>query len=144
MNQKSAIALFFVICLTIVSLGAINSLQNHSVHAFSPQIIQQGAIGDDVIELQARLQYIGFYHGKIDGVFGWGSYWMLSNFQYEFGLPIDGVASEQTKNKLVAATEYDEQTVKNQMYQDNSYQHYGKQEGQQGDNQNQQTTETPP
>ncbi|HHY21857.1 MAG TPA: spore cortex-lytic enzyme, partial [Bacilli bacterium] len=28
-------------------------------HAFSNQVIQKGATGDDVIELQARLQYIG-------------------------------------------------------------------------------------
>ena len=54
--------------------------------AFSNQVIQQGAVGDDVIELQSRLQYLGFYNGKIDGVFGWGTYWALRNFQYEFGL----------------------------------------------------------
>ncbi|WP_261179104.1 peptidoglycan-binding protein [Anaerobacillus sp. CMMVII] len=30
------------------------------VHAFSDQIIQRGATGDDVVELQSRLQFIGF------------------------------------------------------------------------------------
>src|SRR5690625_2064777 len=143
MIQRSAFALFFGFCLILFSWGAINSIEKTTVHAFSPQIIQQGAVGDDVIELQSRLQYIGFYHGKIDGVFGWGTYWALRNFQSEFGLPIDGLAGETTKNKLVAVTEYDEQTVKEQMYQDESFTHYGNQPKQseqpKQDNQSQQT-----
>src|SRR5699024_12486752 len=68
--------------------------------AFSPQVIQHGAVGDDVIELQARLQYLGFYNGNIDGVFGWGTYWALRSFQYEFGIEIDGLAGTKTKEKL--------------------------------------------
>lgn len=79
---------------------------NINVHAFSNQVIQKGAVGSDVIELQFRLTYIGFYHGKIDGVFGWGNYWALRNFHYEFGLPIDGLAGAKTKAKLVKVTKY--------------------------------------
>src|SRR5699024_3788589 len=90
-------------------------LTDRTVHAFSPQVIQQGASGEDVIELQARLKYIGFYNGKIDGVFGWGTYWALRNFQYEFGMKVDGLAGSSTKQKLVKATKYDEKQVKNQM-----------------------------
>ncbi|WP_442853417.1 spore cortex-lytic enzyme [Bacillus sp. B-jedd] len=74
--------------------------------AFSNQVIQYGAVGEDVIELQSRLKYIGFYSKKIDGVFGWSTYWALRNFQYEFGLPIDGLAGSTTKAKLVKATKY--------------------------------------
>src|SRR5690625_450466 len=128
MIQRNAFALFLSICLFVFSWGAIHSFQINSVHAFSPRVIQHGAIGDDVIELQARLQYIGFYHGKIDGVFGWGTYWALRNFQSEFGLPIDGFAGDQTKNKLVAATNYDEENVKKQIEQNRSFTHYGKKE----------------
>ncbi|QED48454.1 spore cortex-lytic enzyme [Cytobacillus dafuensis] len=93
--------------------------------AFSNQVIQQGAVGDDVIELQSRLQYLGFYNGKIDGVFGWGTYWALRNFQYEFGLNIDGMAGASTKNKLVKASKYNEQFVKNQIAKGNKFSHYG-------------------
>lgn len=95
------------------------------VEAFSNQVIQQGAVGDDVIELQARLQYLGFYNGKIDGVFGWGTYWALRNFQYEFGMEIDGLAGSKTKEKLVKATKYDKQFVKNQINKGNKFTHYG-------------------
>ena len=93
--------------------------------AFTNQVLQQGAVGDDVIELQARLQYLGFYNGQIDGVFGWGTYWALRNFQYEFGLPIDGVAGWQSKLKLAKASKYDEQFVKNEMNKGGKFTYYG-------------------
>lgn len=79
----------------------------HTVYAFTDQVIQHGAVGQDVIELQSRLKYVGYYNGEIDGVFGWGTYWALRNFQYEFGLEVDGLAGLTTRQKLVAASEYD-------------------------------------
>ncbi|WP_251555262.1 spore cortex-lytic enzyme [Neobacillus muris] len=93
--------------LTLLCIIPLSLLRANAAQAFTAQVIQQGAVGDDVIELQARLNYIGFYHGKIDGVFGWGTYWALRNFQYEFGLPIDGIAGPATKAKLVKSTKYD-------------------------------------
>jgi N-acetylmuramoyl-L-alanine amidase len=98
---------------------------NHEAHAFSGQVIQKGAVGDDVIELQSRLQYIGYYNGKIDGVFGWSTYWALRNFQYEFGLPIDGLAGTETKAKLAKASKYNEQFVKKQINTGKKFTHYG-------------------
>lgn len=99
--------------------------QPKPVSAFSNQVVQRGAVGDDVIELQARLQYLGFYNGKIDGVFGWGTYWALRNFQYEFGLDIDGLLGQQTKDKLVRASKYDKAFVKNQITKGNDFTYYG-------------------
>ncbi|MET3682352.1 N-acetylmuramoyl-L-alanine amidase [Alkalibacillus flavidus] len=95
-------------------------------HGFSEQIIQKGATGDDVIELQARLQYIGYYEGAIDGVYGWGTYWSVRNFQEAFELEsIDGIVGQKTKDMLINATEYDEQYVKQQMYQNEDFNYYG-------------------
>ncbi len=92
--------------------------------AFTNQVIQRGAVGDDVIELQARLQNIGFYHGKIDGVFGWGTYWALRNFQEQFGLPIDGLGGAKTKSKLVSASNYNASWVKKQINSGNEFTYY--------------------
>lgn len=102
-----------------------NVVPIHTTHAFSDQVIQQGATGEDVIELQARLQYIGFYNGKIDGVFGWSTYWALRNFQYEFGMEIDGLAGTTAKQKLEKATKYDRAFVKQQIEAGNNFTHYG-------------------
>src|SRR5690625_2128285 len=104
------------ICTIIVLVATLFSFSLPKIDAFSPQVIQHGAIGDDVIELQARLKHIGFYTGPVDGVFGWRTYWALRNFQYEFGMEIDGIAGAQAKEMLVKSTEYNEAETKAEMY----------------------------
>lgn len=114
------IAIFLLCISSIISYSSIRD-----VSAFSNQVIQQGAVGDDVIELQSRLQYLGFYNGDIDGVFGWGTYWALRNFQYEFGLKVDGLAGLKTRQKLVDASKYNEQYVKRNIRQGKDFRYYG-------------------
>ncbi|MGX6442591.1 cell wall hydrolase [Neobacillus sp. K501] len=121
-KKKLIISFFILISLCIMPLS---NVEDNNAYAFSNQVIQQGAVGDDVIELQSRLQYLGFYNKKIDGVFGWSTYWALRNFQYEFGLPIDGLAGAETKAKLAKASKYNEQFVKQQINKDNKFTHYG-------------------
>lgn len=121
--MKSFFKLFVILAFLAAMLPCSNFTQK--AEAFSNQVIQQGAVGDDVIELQSRLQYLGFYNGKIDGVFGWGTYWALRNFQYEFGLEIDGLAGQTTKDKLVKASKYNRQHVKEQIRKGNKFTHYG-------------------
>ena len=94
-------------------------------HAFSGQVIERGAFGDDVIELQARLQYLGIYHGQIDGKFGYGTYNAVRQFQEQYGLNVDGIAGQDTKQKLVNNSNYDEQWVQAQIRQGNRFTHYG-------------------
>ena len=114
--------LMIIACLISTSGFVLFEVQ---VHAFSGQIIQRGAVGDDVIELQARLQNIGYYHGKIDGVYGWGTYWALRNFQKDFGLPIDGLAGATTKNKLAKASNYNSAFVHNLINKGYEFTYYG-------------------
>ncbi|MEH7075622.1 spore cortex-lytic enzyme [Neobacillus drentensis] len=120
-EKKILIKLFIVIFLFVPASFS----EGKEVYAFSNQVIQKGAVGDDVIELQSRLQYLGFYHGQIDGVFGWSTYWALRNFQSEFGLPIDGLAGWPTKLKLAKASKYNEQFVKNNINSGKKFTHYG-------------------
>lgn len=110
--KKLSLVLMFILLMNFYSPSNFMKQAN----AFSPQVIQHGAVGDDVIELQARLKHIGFYTGDIDGVFGWRTYWALRHFQYEFGMDIDGMAGAKTKEMLVKSTEYNEQEVKQNMY----------------------------
>ncbi|MCM3691855.1 spore cortex-lytic enzyme [Neobacillus niacini] len=102
----------FKIPLILIFLTAtlfVNSDQVKEIHAFSNQVLQQGSSGEDVIELQTRLTYNGFFKSKIDGVFGWNTYWAVRNFQDKFGLPVDGVVGAKTKAMLVKATKYQKQ-----------------------------------
>lgn len=130
-----------LLVISVILLCGI-STTNVSTQAFTNQVIQKGAVGEDVIELQSRLQYIGFYTGKIDGVFGWGTYWAVRNFQDEFGLEVDGLVGQKTKDMLVRASEYDKEWVQEQINQGREFTHYGGQkrpwsEAQQQQNQNQ-------
>ena len=93
--------------------------------AFSEQDIARGAFGDDVIELQARLQWIGQYDGKIDGKFGYGTYWAVRRFQEAYGLPIDGVAGSATKAKLSSVSKYHKQFVMDNIAAGNQFTHFG-------------------
>lgn len=60
---------YIFIHLVILLSGKILTIQENNTEAFSNQVIQRGSAGDDVIELQSRLKYIGFYKGEIDGFF---------------------------------------------------------------------------
>nr|WP_249777706.1 spore cortex-lytic enzyme [Paenalkalicoccus suaedae] len=108
--------------IVFISLLLVGSTQ---AFAFSDQVIQQGATGDDVVELQARMQYNGYYDGVIDGVFGWDTYWSVKNFQEQFGLEVDGLVGEKMKDMLVKATDYDEAFVKKSLEEGRRFTHYG-------------------
>jgi N-acetylmuramoyl-L-alanine amidase len=94
------LTLIFCLSLTVFPMSS------NLVKAFSSQVIQRGATGTDVTELQSRLQNIGYYKGQIDGKFGWSTYWALRNFQQKFGLPVDGLAGATTKQMLVNHSSY--------------------------------------
>src|SRR5699024_9829162 len=102
MTYRKLSLIVIIICILSVGLQATQS--SKPVEAFSPQVIQQGAVGDDVIELQSRLEFVAIYNGKIAGVLGWGTYWALRNFEYEFGMKVDGIAGTATKEKLTKAS----------------------------------------
>lgn len=76
----------------------------HAVPVFSDQVIDYGAFGKDVYELQGRLGFLGFYHGKLDSYFGPKTRESLKWFQSEFGMEVDGLAGPKTKLKLYNAT----------------------------------------
>lgn len=111
--------------LLLVLLCSLFFIPPQMSNAFSSQVIQRGAFGDDVIELQARLQYLGFYNGRIDGKFGYGTYWALREFQQSYGLKVDGIAGADTKGKLVNNSDYNETFVKDQIAKGNRFTHYG-------------------
>nr|WP_231584112.1 spore cortex-lytic enzyme [Domibacillus indicus] len=108
-----------------VFLTLVLLLASGHAGAFTGQVIQRGAEGDDVIELQSRLQYTGYYRDQIDGVFGWSTYWALRNFQESFGLPVDGLAGTDTKRKLEQVSKYDKAHVKSQIRKGKGFTYYG-------------------
>ncbi|WP_339244808.1 spore cortex-lytic enzyme [Bacillus sp. FSL R5-0523] len=114
-------------CLILFSFTITTFINTETISAFSNQVIQRGATGDDVVELQARLQYNGYYNGKIDGVYGWGTYWAVRNFQDQFGLKeVDGLVGAKTKQTLICKSKYYREYVIEQLNKGNTFTHYGK------------------
>nr|WEV88722.1 SleB [Bacillus cereus] len=110
-------------CLILFSFTITTFINTETISAFSNQVIQRGATGDDVVELQAR-QYNGYYNGKIDGVYGWGTY---RNFQDQFGLKeVDGLVGAKTKQTLICKSKYYREYVMEQLNKGNTFTHYGK------------------
>lgn len=109
--KRRALSKVMLISIIFSVLFVANGGQSKEVQAFSTQVLRQGSVGEDVTELQSRLTYNGYYKGKIDGVFGWGTYWAVRNFQDQFGLPVDGIVGAATKAMLVRATKYEKSST---------------------------------
>lgn len=123
MHKKKVFKRCAISFLMFTLLFSFSPLQSE---AFSPQVIQKGATGDDVIELQARLQFVGYYKGRIDGVFGWGTYWSVRNFQNDYGIEVDGFVGDQMKQKLEEVTQFDKHYVYGRLNKGETPKHYGK------------------
>jgi N-acetylmuramoyl-L-alanine amidase len=105
MKRRNALILVIVtILLALMTVPAGLNIQTPQAHAFTNRILVRGSTGADVIELQDRLKRLGFYKGPVDGRFGWGTYWAVRNFQWRFGLKVDGKVGWQTKLALARAT----------------------------------------
>jgi len=102
LHVKTAFIIFCIICLSLLMVNSY--LPKKEVNAFTSQVLSRGSTGQDVKELQERLKFIGFFKGKVDGIFGWGTYWSLRNFQNEFDMKVDGIAGPKLKEKLQKAT----------------------------------------
>jgi N-acetylmuramoyl-L-alanine amidase len=104
MNKRLIIS---TICIIFV-LFAAYQLKNIDAarETFSKNEVRYGATGSDVYELQGRLKLIGFYHGAIDGDYGYKTLQAVKRFQGEFGMRVDGIVGPKTKLKLWEATKH--------------------------------------
>jgi spore cortex-lytic enzyme len=68
------------------------------------RVYKPGDRGGYVWELQRRLRFLGFYTGKINGIYTWRTYRAIRLFQYAFGLRVTGLTDAKTRAKLWKAT----------------------------------------
>jgi N-acetylmuramoyl-L-alanine amidase len=107
---KKSILILTILSLFITGVGLFVFLTPQANQAVAQGTITRGAVGGYVWELQGRLKFLGYYHGAIDGNFGWETYWAVRNFQSNFGMNVDGTVGPETKNKLWRATKNWNQT----------------------------------
>lgn len=97
--------MILTVCVVFGLLGLYTLQQTEqSRPTFSSALLQSGATGKDVYELQGRLKALGYYNGKVDGQFGEKTKKSVTWFQWKFGLKSDGVVGAKTKLKLWKAT----------------------------------------
>lgn len=103
--SRTSVALAVLLCVSLAPTWFMTHNQKHVIaEAFTARNLTLGSQGYDVVELQNRLKFLGFYHGKTDGVFGWQTYWAVRNFQYKFGMKVNGFVDMKSKMKLATAT----------------------------------------
>jgi len=69
------------------------------------ELLSIGSEGPSVARLQTLLQLLGYYKGKIDGIFDLHLSHVVKSFQADFGLKIDGVVGEKTWTALENAVD---------------------------------------
>lgn len=63
-------------------------------------VLQKGSRGEEVRELQQRLNASGYSCGKVDGIFGQKTLEAVTAFQADRGLAVDGIVGAKTWNEL--------------------------------------------
>ncbi len=60
----------------------------------------KGSTGNEVIQIQKKLKYWGYYDGDIDGIYGSKTKSAVEKFQRKNGLTVDGIAGTNTLNAM--------------------------------------------
>lgn len=66
--------------------------RNEAIAALS----QIGSRGDEVRRVQSKLKELGFYSGKVDGIYGTNTRDAVRAFQKSVGITADGIAGQKT------------------------------------------------
>lgn len=90
MNRKRLFTVALVLTLIMTLLTAVTS----------DALSKQGSRGDEVAAIQTKLHEMGYYNGKVDGIFGSGTKNALISFQKDNGLSADGIAGTKTLQAL--------------------------------------------
>lgn len=69
-------------------------------YEFGSRILRRGMRGNDVRELQTKLQSLGYNVGPIDGIFGPLTERAVRQFQKDNRLKVDGIVGPQTYDML--------------------------------------------
>lgn len=91
--KKKIVLVFFLICLML-------SLPATAKASLGDVLLQVGSRGPDVVELQTKLNYVGFNVGKADGIFGNMTKEGVMNFQRANSLAVDGKVGPMTVKSL--------------------------------------------
>lgn len=80
----------FLILFALVAGAAIYNNRTNDV------LSKKGSTGNEVIQIQKKLKYWGYYNGDVDGIYGSKTKAAVEKFQKKNGLAVDGIAGTNT------------------------------------------------
>lgn len=80
----------FAVLLLIIAGSAIYYNKSEDV------LSKKGSTGNEVIQIQKKLKYWGYYSGDVDGIYGSKTKAAVEYFQRKNGLTVDGIAGTNT------------------------------------------------
>lgn len=83
----------FILIISLVSVFVINSYNASALSKY-------GSTGNEVTQIQQKLQALGYYNGSVDGVFGSETKKAVIAFQKNCGLTPDGIVGNKTLTYL--------------------------------------------
>ena len=92
MDGRMKNKLIILMLLLIFSL----SLSNPAQASLGNVLLKERSKGADVVELQTKLNYMGYNAGKVDGIFGSTTKQAVKNFQQANSLAVDGIVGPMT------------------------------------------------
>lgn len=106
-NKKPLLLLAAVIlvCSGVILYTCRDELKDYYQYRNSKAVLSYyGSTGQEVINIQTRLNNWGYNPGTVDGVYGYQTFKAVKLFQYKNGLSVDGVAGPETLSALGLAT----------------------------------------
>ncbi|AZR73616.1 cell wall hydrolase [Anoxybacter fermentans] len=103
--MKPLLRFFFCLGIVFLVFGLCYAEETRMIE-FGTRILKYKNEGPDVAILQFRLQEAGYYHGRIDGIFGKMTEKAVREFQKDNGLIVDGVVGPQTYKALPKSDKY--------------------------------------
>lgn len=89
MSKRTLLGLLVLSLLFALALPLV-------AHGQARATLRYGSTGNDVRVAQTKLKDWGYYHGTVDGVYGWRTLDAIYTFQNYNGLLIDGIVGPRT------------------------------------------------
>lgn len=89
MKRIPVLILIFILTFSTIDASALSKI---------------GSTGQEVINIQTRLKNWDYYHGAVDGIYGWRTAEAVKEFQRKHGLTPDGICGNATLAKIGLST----------------------------------------
>ncbi|KPU27453.1 cell wall hydrolase [Caloranaerobacter sp. TR13] len=88
--------IFFSVYTSYIDTSVMSDYKAYAI----TRVLYWGSRGSDVKQVQSRLLKWGYYTGRVDGIYGAGTYRAVRRFQRKNGLKVDGVVGPRTAAAL--------------------------------------------